>query len=178
MPTTKKIEKQPVAKKAPAPKKPRAAKKVKEETAVTETAAIQAAETTVAGGAFVFAIGRRKTAIARVRLIKVGKGLITVNGKPMEKYFTTYELRTMVTSPLKMTAMESAMDVSAEVEGGGIRGQAESVRLGISRALCELNPTYRKTLKKLGFMTRDPRAKERKKPGLKRARRAPQWSKR
>ncbi|MDO8584434.1 MAG: 30S ribosomal protein S9 [bacterium] len=130
------------------------------------------------GGAYIFAIGRRKTAVAKVRLIKTGKGLITINGQPMESYFTTFETRNAITSPLKMAGQETAVDVSAEVSGGGMRGQSESVRLGISRALTELNPTYRKTLKKLGYLTRDPRAKERKKPGLKRARRAPQWSKR
>ena len=179
MPTTEEVKELEIkTAKKPAVKKPRAVKKATDEKGVAETPAVETAEATVAGGAYLFALGRRKTSIARVRLIKVGKGLITVNGKPMEKYFTTYELRAIVTSPLKMTAMDTVMDVSAEVEGGGTRGQAESVRLGISRALCELNPIYRKTLKKLGFLTRDPRAKERKKPGLKRARRAPQWSKR
>ncbi len=84
----------------------------------------------------------------------------------------------MVTAPIKTAGLEGAVDVSAQVAGGGVMGQAESIRLGISRALCELNPTYRKTLKKLGFLKRDPRAKERKKPGLRKARRAPQWSKR
>ena len=173
MPTTEEVKELEIkTAKKPAVKKPRAVKKATDEKGVAETPAVETAEATVAGGAYLFALGRRKTSIARVRLIKVGKGLITVNGKPMEKYFTTYELRAIV------TAMDTVMDVSAEVEGGGTRGQAESVRLGISRALCELNPIYRKTLKKLGFLTRDPRAKERKKPGLKRARRAPQWSKR
>lgn len=129
-------------------------------------------------GSYIYAIGRRKTSIAKVYLIKNGKGLITVNGKPMTEYFTTFETRDMVTSPLKIAGQETAVDVSAHSEGGGLKGQAESVRLGISRALCELNPTFRKTLKKLGFLKRDPRAKERKKFGLKKARRAPQWSKR
>lgn len=130
------------------------------------------------GGSYLYAIGRRKTAIAKVRVIKNGKGTMTVNGRPAEQYFTTYELRGIIAAPLKIAGQETALDVSANVLGGGIRGQAEAVRLGISRALIELNPTFRKTLKKLGYLTRDPRAKERKKPGLKKARRAPQWSKR
>ncbi|MFZ2804227.1 MAG: 30S ribosomal protein S9 [Patescibacteria group bacterium] len=124
------------------------------------------------------AVGRRKTSIARVRLIKNGKGTITINGKPMTDYFTTYELREIVTSPLKITGQEGAVDISAKVQGGGIRGQSEAVRHGMSRALLVLNPTFRKTLKKLGYLTRDSRKRERKKFGLKSARRAPQWSKR
>jgi small subunit ribosomal protein S9 len=129
-------------------------------------------------GAYLFAIGRRKTSVARVRLVKNGKGKITVNGRPMEEYFTTYELRSIVMGALKVSGQETALDVEASCDGGGIRGQAESVRLAISRALCELNPTFRKTLKKLGYLMRDPRAKERKKFGRKKARRSPQWSKR
>lgn len=129
-------------------------------------------------GAYLYAIGRRKTAIAKVRLIKNGKGVMTVNDRPMEEFFTTHESRSMLVAPIKTAGLEGAVDVSADVVGGGIMGQAEAVRLGIARALCELNPTYRKTLKKLGYLKRDPRAKERKKPGLRKARRAPQWSKR
>lgn len=159
-----------VKKKAPA-KKPAAKKVAKEE---GETPAVETSK----GSAFIYALGRRKTAIAKVRLIMNGKGLITVNGRPMEEVFNTYESRMMVNSPLKMSGLEGTLDVSAETNGGGILGQAEAVRLGISRALIELNPAYRTTLKKLGFLMRDPRAKERKKPGLRKARRAPQWSKR
>ncbi len=129
-------------------------------------------------GSYISALGRRKTAIARVRLTKVGKGTITINKGSFEKYFPTFELSNIVKSPLAIVGLETAVDVSAFVQGGGNHAQAEAVRLGIARALIELNPTYRKTLKKLGYLTRDPRAKERKKPGLKRARRAPQWSKR
>jgi small subunit ribosomal protein S9 len=130
------------------------------------------------GGSFIPAVGRRKTSIARVRLIKNGKGTITVNGQSFEKYFHTFDLREQVINPLRITGQETAVDVSAKVEGGGVRGQAEAVRHGLSRALIELNPTFRKTLKKLGYLTRDPREKERKKFGLKGARRSPQWSKR
>jgi len=160
---TKKPVKKTAAKKAPAKKKE----------------AVEATESpTLAGGSYIYALGRRKTAIAKVYLIKNGKGTIMVNGKPMEKYFTTFESRDMVTSPIKMAGLEGAIDVSVRAQGGGQLGQADATRLGISRALIELNPTYRKTLKKLGFLMRDPRAKERKKFGLKKARRAPQWSKR
>lgn len=155
-------------KKVTATKKPRATKKVKE---AAEPEAVNR-------GSYLYGLGRRKTSIARVRVIKTGKGTIKVNGKPMEEYFTTYAQRTMVTSPLKITGNDTAVDIEVVAEGGGLNGQAEAVRLGMSRALLELNPTYRKTLKKLGYLTRDPRAKERKKFGLKRARRAPQWSKR
>lgn len=162
---TKEVKKKTVA------KTPRA-KKAKDET--TE----KAPEVTTASGSYIFALGRRKTSIARVRLITTGTGVVSVNGKPMEAYFNTFEQRNTVMSPLRTSGMETAVDVRAQVEGGGLHGQSEAVRLGISRALTELNPTYRKTLKKLGFLTRDPRSKERKKPGLKKARRAPQWSKR
>lgn len=164
-------------KKAVTPKAPRAKKPtVKADQAETETTTVE--ETTASGASKMYALGRRKTSIARVHLMRNGKGKITVNGKPMEQYFTTYELRNIVQAPLKTAGQESAIDIVAECEGGGIRGQAEAVRLGMARALTELNPVYRKTLKKLGFLTRDPRSKERKKPGLRRARRSPQWSKR
>jgi small subunit ribosomal protein S9 len=166
------------AKKAPAKKAP--AKEVEEQ--VVEVEAMEASEMEAAksakGGSFIPSVGRRKTSVARVRLIKNGKGTITVNGKKFEDYFTTYDLREQVINPLKVTGQETAIDISAKVIGGGIRGQAEAVRHGISRALIELNPTFRKSLKKLGYLMRDPRKKERKKFGLKGARRSPQWSKR
>lgn len=181
-------KKKPVAKKADGvekkAKKP-AEKKVKSEaTEVEKTPTIvleadqQAAAKNAKGGSFIPSVGRRKTSIARVRLIKNGKGLITVNGKEFDKYFTTYDLRAQISNPMKAVGQDTAVDVSAKVVGGGIRGQAEAVRHGIARALIVLNPTFRKTLKKLGYLSRDPRQKERKKPGLKSARRAPQWSKR
>ncbi len=129
-------------------------------------------------GTYIYGRGRRKSAIARVRVVKNGKGNIVVNDRPLDDYFTSFELQNIVRGPLKTSGQETAVDVSIKVEGGGVRGQAEAARLGMSRALIELNPTFRTTLKKLGFLSRDARVKERKKPGLKKARRAPQWSKR
>lgn len=177
-----KEKKEPV-KKVTAKKKPESSdveEKLKAE--VVEIEAVESAETAAMkaakGGSFIPTIGRRKRAIARVRLIKNGKGAITINGKAYDKYFTTFELREIVTSPLKTSGQDTSVDVSVRVEGGGIRGQAEAVRLGISRALIVLNQTFRKSLKKLGYLERDSRKRERKKFGLKGARRAPQWSKR
>lgn len=125
-----------------------------------------------------YAVGRRKTAVARVRYYQRSKEPgVTVNGKPHTEYFPTDELRDIVVAPLKAVGLEKAT-ISAKVAGGGKRGQAESVRLGIARILLLLDEGHRATLKPLGYLTRDPRAKERKKFGLKRARRSPQWSKR
>ena len=187
----------PEAKKKPTAKPAKAKKEEKEPKvkAVAKKAAPKATETektpTMAmeqdqqlaakvakGGSFIPAIGRRKTSIARVRLIKNGKGAVAINGKAFDKYFTTFDLRTQVIAPLKAVGQDTAVDISAHVNGGGIRGQAEAVRHGVARALIVLNPTFRKTLKKLGYLSRDPREKERKKFGKKSARRSPQWSKR
>lgn len=123
------------------------------------------------------AVGRRKTAAARVRVDK-GTGKIEVNGKPMEKYFPYFELREIVRAPLKALAKEKDLDFTVKIAGGGSKGQAVAIQHGIARALVVWNEEFRKTLKTLGFLSRDPRVKERKKFGLKRARRAPQWSKR
>ena len=123
-------------------------------------------------------LGRRKCAIANVSLIKRGKGDITVNGKDYKQVFTTFELQRTVKEPLTAISQDDKLDVNAKVMGGGVTGQAEAIRLGISRALVKLNPIFKKALKKHKYLTRDPRVKERKKPGLKRARRAPQFSKR
>jgi len=172
-------------KKAPAKRAPKAVKAKKDEEAPASAEVLEKLEVAdeeaskaAKGGSFIPAIGRRKTSTARVRLIKNGKGTITINGRKMEDYFSTYDLRDQINNPLKVTGQEGAVDVSAKVLGGGIRGQADAVRLGLSRALIILNPTFRKVLKKLGYLTRDSRKRERKKPGLKSARRAPQWSKR
>lgn len=157
-----------------APRAPRAKKAPAKEVAAEETKVEMVAPT----GEYIYALGRRKTSICKVRLFKKGTGQITVNGRPLNEYFGPLELRNLITDTLKAVGLEGAVDISAEAQGGGVRGQADSVRLGLSRALIELNPVWRKTLKKLGNLTRDPRAKERKKFGLKKARRAPQWSKR
>lgn len=123
------------------------------------------------------AVGRRKEAAARVRLTSADT-VKTVNGKPFNSYFA-YELyQDLVMEPLRMVGLDGTFGFSVKVAGGGSSGQAEAVRHGIARALVKLNPEYRKTLKVVGFLRRDPRAKERKKFGLRRARRAPQWSKR
>jgi small subunit ribosomal protein S9 len=125
------------------------------------------------------AVGRRKSATARVRLYPAGETPeIVVNGKAVSDYFPRLADQLSLIEPLRLTETESQFNVSVIVKGGGITGQAGAVRLGIARALTEADETLRAPLKKGGFMTRDPRAKERKKPGLKRARKAPQYTKR
>ena len=121
--------------------------------------------------------GRRKSAMARVRLYP-GDGSIIVNDKPVEEYFSRKRDVLHLTGPLEATATKGSFDITVKVKGGGISGQAGAVRHGIARALLEADPNLRPTLRKGGFLTRDPRAKERKKPGLKRARKAPQYTKR
>ena len=121
--------------------------------------------------------GRRKSATARVRLVP-GSGKITVNGRPFVEYVTSAAVRLDVLQPLTLTATENSYDVIVNVAGGGITGQAGAIRHGISRALLEVNADFRSVLKKAGMLTRDPRCKERKKYGLKGARRSPQFSKR
>ena len=121
--------------------------------------------------------GRRKKSIARVVLTE-GKGEITVNGKKLEEYFGTEILKVIVNQPFNVTNTAGKYDVVCKVVGGGFTGQAGAIRHGISRALLEANGEYRPALKANGFLTRDPRMKERKKYGLKKARRAPQFSKR
>lgn len=124
------------------------------------------------------AVGRRKEASARVRLRTGGTGVFVVNGKPYREYFTTDALRRTCIAALEAAGQLDKLDIEARVVGGGVRGQADAVRLGTARALCTLNPTFHRALRKVGLLTRDPRVKERKKPGLKRARKAPQWAKR
>ncbi|MDP2693017.1 MAG: 30S ribosomal protein S9 [bacterium] len=123
------------------------------------------------------AVGRRKTSSARVR-IKPGKGEVIINEKKLSDYFTAKLAQDKVLSPLTAVGKEKALDVSVRVEGGGVVGQAEAVRHGIARALIKWNIEFRPVLKSLGYLTRDPRAKERKKAGLYKARRAHQWRKR
>jgi small subunit ribosomal protein S9 len=121
--------------------------------------------------------GRRKQAVARVRL-RPGGGAVTVNKRPIEDYFPSATHRMIVTEPLRLTTTNEVYDIDATIDGGGISGQAGALRLGIARALAELDPELRSTLKKAGFLTRDAREKESKKYGLKKARKAPQYSKR
>lgn len=127
---------------------------------------------------YLYAVGRRKKAIARVRLVKKGEGKITVNEKPFDQYFPTPTLKQLITQPLEAVGKLKEFDISVKVAGGGPKGQAEAVRHGITRVLVVFDKDLRLTLKPYGYLKRDPRRKERKKPGLKRARRAPQFSKR
>lgn len=198
MATEKKTTKKPVAKKA-APKKavkkePEAKKEIKEEKIEAKVEdlnvfipsrldddddfVVNEDDFKNLGDKYFEATGRRKTAIARVRLYTKGDKTIEVNGMPFVKYFPTKILQSNALASLdKMRSMDR-FKITATVKGGGVNSQAEAVRHGIARALVIFNPDYRKRLRKAGFLTRDPRMKERKKPGLKRARRAPQWSKR
>lgn len=121
--------------------------------------------------------GRRKEATCRARLVS-GSGKWDINGRSLEHYFPSRTHRMVVTEPLRVTKAEGSYDVVAKLEGGGVSGQAGALRHALSRALAELNPEFRPALKKAGFLTRDPREKERRKYGLKKARKAPQYSKR
>jgi small subunit ribosomal protein S9 len=123
------------------------------------------------------AVGRRKSAVARVRLVP-GEGKIVINKRDIDDYFGLETLKMTVRQPLTLTNVGGSFDVLVNVRGGGLTGQAGAIRHGVSRALCKANPELREALKKAGFLTRDPRMKERKKYGLKAARRAPQFSKR
>lgn len=124
------------------------------------------------------AVGRRKRATARVRLFPGGTGVIIVNDRPLEEYLARETDVLRLKEPLQVTATENRFDVSVKVKGGGVNGQAGAVRLGIARALLKVDPDLRPILRKGGFLTRDARVKERKKPGLRRARKAPQYTKR
>ncbi|MBR0490951.1 MAG: 30S ribosomal protein S9 [Clostridia bacterium] len=124
-----------------------------------------------------YGTGRRKSSIARVRIVE-GSGKITINGKDIDEFFGLETLKVIVRQPLTVTNTAAKYDVIANVKGGGITGQAGAVRHGLARALNEANAEFRPALKTNGFLTRDPRMKERKKYGLKKARKAPQFSKR
>ena len=126
---------------------------------------------------YFYGTGRRKNSVARVR-VYTGTGKITINGRDIDDYFGLETLKMVVRQPLNATDTLGKVDIVATVEGGGVSGQAGALRHGISRALLLVNPEFRPILKKAGFLTRDPRMKERKKYGLKAARRAPQFSKR
>ena len=128
--------------------------------------------------AYFYGTGRRKSSVARVRLFPGGTGEIKINNRTIDNYFGLETLKLIVRQPLATTDLMGKVDIVITVAGGGVSGQAGAIRHGISRALVAMNPEYRPALKAAGFMTRDPRMKERKKYGLKAARRAPQFSKR
>ena len=129
------------------------------------------------GKPYFYGTGRRKSSVARVRIYN-GSGNVTVNGRDIDDYFGLETLKVIVRQPLTLTDTADKFDIVCTVTGGGVTGQAGAIRHGISRALLQFNEELRPTLKKAGFLTRDPRMKERKKYGLKGARRAPQFSKR
>jgi small subunit ribosomal protein S9 len=128
-------------------------------------------------GTYHYGVGRRKTSSAQVRIYPAGNGTILINGKPMEEFFTRDRDRRAVTGPISVAGL-GAYTITAVVAGGGITGQSGAVMQGLARALVKANPDLRSALRREGFLTRDPREKERKKPGLKRARKAPQYTKR
>lgn len=167
--------KKPAVKKAATPKK--TAKK-----AVVKTKKVEVKETPKKkegfSGKYFNAIGRRKTAVARIRLYENGKNQITVNEKDYRDYFQTESMQSKVRESLDKMKITDKFDISVIAKGGGLDSQAEAVSHGIARALIKFNETYKKRLRKEGLLTRDSRMKERKKPGLKRARKAPRWSKR
>lgn len=170
-PKLEKVEKPVKAEKAPETEKPVKAEK-------TATPAKKAKSAKKGNPNLYIATGRRKNAVARVRLIAGGTGKITVNGHAMEDYFMLDTLKLIVRQPLKLTDTNDKYDVLVNVFGGGYTGQTGAIRHGISRALVKESETYKSELKKAGFLSRDSRMKERKKYGLKKARKAPQFSKR
>jgi small subunit ribosomal protein S9 len=182
MPTKKKTSKTIKSKtsKADTKVKKAVAKRVRAVSSESETPAAptpQTPELAVPEGRYFLGIGRRKTATCTVRLYQ-GKGEISVNSKPIEQYFPEPFLVDKIVSPLSLVGKDKSFEITVKVSGGGKNAQAEAIRLGIARALVESDPELRLTLKREGFLSRDARAKERKKYGLKRARKAPQFSKR
>ena len=127
---------------------------------------------------YFYGTGRRKSSVARVRVYPNGTGAITINGRDIDEYFGLDTLKLIVRQPMELTETIGAFDIVCTVAGGGVTGQAGAIRHGLSRALLQYNEELRPVLKKAGLLTRDPRMKERKKYGLKKARRAPQFSKR
>ncbi|MES2408741.1 MAG: 30S ribosomal protein S9 [Patescibacteria group bacterium] len=127
---------------------------------------------------YIEAVGRRKTSIARVRITPSAKASFTVNDKPVAEFIQVKELQQVATEPLEQEGVDSKFIITVLVKGGGIASQADAIRLGVARALIDYKIELRGTMKKAGFLKRDPRVKERRKFGLKKARKAPQWSKR
>ena len=128
--------------------------------------------------AYFYGTGRRKSSVARVRLIPGGTGVVTINNRTLDNYFGLETLKFIVRQPVELLGLSEKFDIEVKVSGGGFTGQAGAIRFGLARALVQADPEYRAALKKAGFLTRDSRMKERKKYGLKAARRAPQFSKR
>jgi small subunit ribosomal protein S9 len=158
---------------------PKAAPKTAPKPAAKKKAVASVSAPVAVSDRYVYAVGRRKTAVAQVRLYpSVAAEIAVVNKRPIREYFGTEALEAVALSPLKTSGLEAAFRVSVVVRGGGLHGQAGAVRLGVARCLIKHDPLLRGTLKALGFLTRDARVVERKKPGLKKARRAPQWAKR
>ncbi|MBM3696224.1 MAG: 30S ribosomal protein S9 [Actinobacteria bacterium] len=122
-------------------------------------------------------VGRRKTSVVRVRLYD-GTGTMSLNGRALEDYFPSMAQRLRILEPIRVAGLDGRFDIAATLEGGGLNGQTDALRLGIARALCEVNPEVRRSLKQAGMLSRDARAVERKKYGLRKARRAPQYTKR
>ncbi|PIP27249.1 MAG: 30S ribosomal protein S9 [Candidatus Moranbacteria bacterium CG23_combo_of_CG06-09_8_20_14_all_39_10] len=179
---TKKVTTKTVKVKAPV--KVKEVKEIKEAKIAPEVKAVKEVKTTKETKEFVgkyfYAVGKRKTSIAQVRLYpvdKADKGIV-VNGKPVKTYFTIERHSDTLKAPLVAAGLEGKFDISVKVVGGGITGQAEAVRLGVARALIIHDETLKKLLKDLGYLTRNARVVERKKPGRKKARRSPQWAKR
>lgn len=135
-------------------------------------------KTTAPKGSYILAVGRRKRAVACVKMFKKGQGNILINEKDYKNYFPYFEYQNIVTDPLAAVNQKTNFDWQIKITGGGPKAQSEAARLGVARALEKFNPDFRPALKKRGFLRMDARKKERKKPGLKRARRAPQWNKR
>jgi len=186
---TEKVVKKPIVKKAVVKiAKIKAEKKVKPEKIAKEIKiekAIKAEKiektTKKTDEKYFYAVGRRKTAVAQVRLFEDNKATdddLIINGKKFKEYFPTVSLQNNFLTPLKTVGMQGRVRMTVVVRGGGVTGQVEAARLGVARALVKYDETLKKTLKNLGLMTRDSRKVERKKPGLKKARKAPQWAKR
>lgn len=127
---------------------------------------------------YYYAIGKRKRSVARVRMYPNGAGVVEINGKPAKEYFTIYTQMGTILEPLKTVEQDGNVNLKIFVDGGGTTGQAHAIRHGVARSLVLMDEKFRPALKRKGFLTRDPRKVERKKPGLKKARRAPQWAKR
>jgi small subunit ribosomal protein S9 len=174
---TEKVEKVAKAAAPKAAKKtaPKAVKAVAEKAAPAKKAEKKHAEV------YFYAVGRRKSSVAQVRLFEDDKATdsdIVINGKKMKDYFPTANLQNTILSPLKAVGLYGKMKMTVVVRGGGVTGQVDAVRLGVARAIVKFNEEFKKQFKVLGYMTRDAREVERKKPGLKGARKAPQWAKR